>query len=142
MKWFKDMKIGSKLQCGFAAAAAIAGLIGWVGYSGMNDLRKGSASIYYDGLVPIRDLGYANAAFLIARTEIRSAFVTKDRAKRKEYFATVAAEAKNVDGYIEAYRKSVLSPAERDILPKFIKALTEYRAIRARIIDLLLAGQG
>ena len=103
MKWFHDLKIGTKLLSSFAVVAAIAGLIGWVGLAGISDMKARSAATYADRLVPIRDLGYANAAFLIARTEVRSMMGTKDKAKRREYVAIIEAETKKTEAYIETY---------------------------------------
>ncbi len=83
MKRFNNLKIGTKLLASFMFLAAIAGLIGWVGLSGVNEMQARSARMYADTLVPIRDLGYANAAFLLARTEVRTMLGTRDRAKRQ-----------------------------------------------------------
>ena len=109
MKWFQDMKIGTKLLGSFILVAAIAGLIGWVGLRSTNEMKVRSAATYNDRLVPIRDLGYANAALLIARTEIRNMLFEKDRAKRKEYAALVEDESRKMEAYLAAYSKSNLS---------------------------------
>jgi len=45
--------------------AVIAGLIGWVGLSTTREMEARAETTYKDRLVPIRDLGYANAAFLM-----------------------------------------------------------------------------
>jgi methyl-accepting chemotaxis protein len=102
VKWFHDLKIGTKLLTSFAVVAVIAGLIGWVGLAGISGMKTRGASLYYDKLVPIRDLGYANAAFLIARTEVRSMLGTKDKAKRKEFVAIIDGETKKTEAYIES----------------------------------------
>ncbi len=141
MKWFYDLKIGTKLLSSFAVVAAIAGLIGWVGLAGIRDMKTRSASLYYDKLVPIRDLGYANAAFLTARTEIRSMLGEKDKAKRKEFVAIVDAETKKTEAYIESYSKAAMMKEEQETLPKFRSAFEQYKKLRARIIDLSLAGK-
>ena len=46
MKWFHDLKIGTKLLSSFAVVAAIAGLIGWVGLAGISDMKTRSAATY------------------------------------------------------------------------------------------------
>jgi methyl-accepting chemotaxis protein len=141
LKWFNDLRIGTKLLSSFAIVAAIAGLIGWVGVSGMSEMKDRSASAYADRLVPIRDLGYANAAFLIARTEVRSLLAAKDRSKCKEYIATIEAETKKTEDYLETYSKTVLVKEEQETLPKFRAAFEQYKKLRAKIIELSLAGK-
>jgi methyl-accepting chemotaxis protein len=141
VKWFHDLKIGTKLLSSFAVVAAIAGLIGWVGLSGTSEMKARSASTYADRLVPIRDLGYANAAFLIARTEVRSMMGTKDRAQRRDYVAIINAETKKTEDYMQGYSKTVLTKAEQETLPKFRAAFEQYKTLRARLIELSLAGK-
>lgn len=141
MKWFHDLKIATKLISSFIVVALIAGLIGWVGLSGMSEMKTRSVTLYSDLLVPIRDLGYANAAFLIARTEVRSMMATKDKDKRREYVAIIEQETKKTDALIEGYSKTVLTKAEQETLPKFRASFEEYKKLRARIVELSLSGK-
>jgi methyl-accepting chemotaxis protein len=141
MTWFNNLKIGTKLLSSFAVVAAIAGLIGWVGLSGMSDMKARSASTYTDRLVPIRDLGYANDAFLVSRTLTRTMMAAKDRAKRREYVATIDAETRTTEAYIAAYSKTVLLKEEQDTLAKFRSAFEQYKTVRAKLIELSLAGK-
>ncbi|MGJ5813053.1 MCP four helix bundle domain-containing protein [Paludibaculum fermentans] len=141
MKWLNDRHVRTKLMISFVIVAAVAGVIGWVGYSGLRDLEARSQTIYADRLVPIRDLGYANAAFLLARTEVWQMLGTNDKAKRREHVAAIEAESKRIEGYIEAYGKTVLVPEEQEILPLFIASYAQYVKQRAKIIDFALNGQ-
>ncbi|MBN9660824.1 MAG: MCP four helix bundle domain-containing protein [Acidobacteria bacterium] len=141
MKWLNDKHVRTKLMVSFVLVAAIAGLIGWVGYSSVKELEARSETIYADRLVPIRDLGYANAAFLIARTEIWQMMRTTDKAKRREHAAVIEAETKKMDGYLEAYTKTVLIKEEQETLPLFLSSYSEYLKHRARIIELALNGE-
>ncbi|MDZ4800417.1 MAG: MCP four helix bundle domain-containing protein, partial [Bryobacteraceae bacterium] len=141
MKWFSDLKIGTKLLGGFALVAVIAGLIGWVGLSGMSDMSKRSASMYANQLTPIRDLGYANAALLISRVAVGDIFDSKDPDKRQELAGIIDAESKKVDGYIEAYGKTVLTKEEQETLLKFQTPWEQYQKLRAKGIALALSGQ-
>jgi len=140
MKWFSDLKIGTKLLGGFALVAVIAGLIGWVGLSGMSDMSKRSASMYANQLTPMRDLGYANAAFIIGRGETRNMLLDKQITGRQKYADLMYAEDKKIDGYIDAYSKTVLSKEEQELLPKFKSASEQYLKSRAKAIVLTLKG--
>ena len=99
---FYDLKIGTKLLSQLCRGAGHCGAhrLGW-GAGADIGIGTRSASLYYDKLVvPIRDLGYANAAFLTARTEIRSMLGVKDKAKRKEFVAIIDSETKKTEAYI------------------------------------------
>ncbi len=141
MKWFNNLNIGTKLLASFVLVAAIAGVIGYVGLSGVSKLSASSTSLYADQLVPIRDLGYANASFLISRTDIRSIFLTKNQAEREKLVESVLAETKKLDGYIASYEKTVLTKEEQETLPKFKLAWEEYQRLRGVVLSAALNGR-
>jgi len=141
MKWFRDLKIGSKLLASFILIALIAGLIGWVGLSGTAEIKTRAESLYNDNLVPIKDLAYANIALLNVRTDVRMLFTRKEAEKRQEYATSIEAESKKVDDYIAAYSKTRLRTEEQETLPKFQLAWEAYKKLVARIVALGLNGQ-
>jgi methyl-accepting chemotaxis protein len=141
MKWFNDLKIGTKLMAGFTVVAAIAGFIGWEGLTNLEKINAGSASLYAECLVPLRDLGYANAALLNARTEVRNLMMAKGAEDRKRYAALIQTEADKTDRYMEAVAKSNLTKDEQEMLRKYNAAMEPYRKARARIIELAVAGE-
>ena len=141
MKWFSDLKIGTKLLASFILVAAIAGLIGWVGLSGVSKFSANSASMYADQLIPIRDLGYANTAFLIAETDVRSMLLTKQPSERQKLADSVLVETKQVDGYIASYEKTMLSKDQQETLPKFKAAWEQYQTVRGKGMSSALSGR-
>jgi methyl-accepting chemotaxis protein len=141
LRRFNDLRIGTKLQAGFTVVAVIAGINGWVGLSGTNAMKARSAAEYSRRLVPIRDLGYANAAMLNARTDVRNLLMSTTPPLRGKYAESVAAESKNVDSYLEAYGKTVLLKEERETLNNFSSAFGRYKKLRDQAIALCLSGQ-
>ncbi len=141
MKRINDLKIATKLQAGFVLVALIAALIGWVGLSGISDMKVRAEGLYTDNLIPIRDLGYANASFLVARTEVRSMIGEKDRAKRREYANIISVETKRTEEYMAAYSKSRMEKGEQDVFAKFTTAFEQYKRLREKVIDYSLNGQ-
>jgi len=141
MKWFCDLKIGSKLLVSFALVSFIAGLIGWVGLSGMTQMKTRGESLYANNLVPIKDLAYANIALLNVRTEVRMLFTTKENVKRQQYAANIDTESRRVDDYIAAYLKSRLRKEEEEGISKFQPAWDAYKKLVAKIVALSLDGQ-
>jgi methyl-accepting chemotaxis protein len=141
VKWFSDLRIGTKLLSSFLLLAAIAGLIGWVGFSGVSKISANVTAIYNDNLVPIRDLGYANAALLNARTETRNMLLDKQVAGRQKYVDLMYAGDKTMDDNLEAYSKTIRNNEEKQLFSKLGLALAQYRRSRAKSTDLLLKGQ-
>ena len=83
--------------------------------------------MYADTLVPIRDLGSANAAFLTACTEVRSILMTRDKTKRAEYIA---------EAYVDSYSKTVLVKEEQETLARFLSAFEQHKRLRSRVITV------
>ena len=141
MKWFYDMRIGTKLQLSFALVSGIAVFIGWMGLSGVEGARLRGASMYADQLIPVRELGLAHAAFLNSRTEARNMLMAKDNTTRRKHIAIIQEETQQAETYLAQYRKTKLVKEELETLPKFDRAWQQYRTLRARIIELCLAGK-
>ncbi len=141
MRWFNNLKIGVKLQVGFGLVAVAAAIVGWAGYSGVAKINEMMASVYANQLVPIRDLGYANAALLIARGEASNMLLTKKPSERQQYLDLVRSETKKVDSYFEAYSKTALVKEEQELTPKFKTAWEQYQRIRERGTTEAMTGQ-
>ena len=141
MNWFNNLKIGTKLLASFALVATIAGLIGWVGLTGMNEINGRAASMYADRLVPIRDLGSAYGSLMATRFETLRLASAVDQTKRHEYFTSIQAEDKKVDALIEAYGKTVLVKEEQETLPKFLASFAHLKKVRAVAIEFALGGK-
>ncbi len=141
MKWFNDLKIGTKLLGSFVLVAAIAGIIGWVGLAGVSQLNARSERLYGDRLVPIQDLAYANIGFLNARTDLRDLLVANDPSKRREAVSSLEQETRNTETRIEAFSKRKLRTEEQEMLRNFQTAFDRYKALREPIIQTALSGQ-
>lgn len=141
MKWFKNLKIGSKLLISFVMVAAITLIVGYTGYSGISEISDNQNTMYVDRLIPIRDLGYANEALLTASIEMVQALGTLDLSERKTYVDSIRVETKKVDELVDAYSKTVLVKAEEETLPKFLSAWNEYKRQRESALEYLLSLQ-
>ena len=141
MKWFYDLRIGTKLIASFVLVAVIAGVVGYFGYTGIATIAGHQDEMYGDCLVSIRDLGYANAALLVARGDVRNLFMSKTQADREKYANIIKTESKKVDDLIAKYGQSKLLPEETEQLALFQKHWKAYSDVRDRALDMALNGQ-
>lgn len=140
MKWFKDLKISTKLISCFALIAIIAGLIGWAGLSSVSKISATASSIYSQQLIQIRNLGYANADLHAALVETRNMLLDKNVAGRQKYAELINAKDANIDGYVDIYSNCPLEKKEQDMLALFNASNEQYRQKRAKIVELLMKG--
>ncbi len=130
MKWFYNLKVKAKLLLSFVLVAVIAAVIGFVGYNGMSSINSNLEHIYLDRLEPIRDLGYANAALLIARGDTRNLLLVDTKEERQKYYDDVLKQFKISEEYIEKYSKTEMTSEEKVIFEKFNKASEAYIPVR------------
>ncbi|HAP35238.1 MAG TPA: hypothetical protein DCQ28_04590, partial [Bacteroidetes bacterium] len=140
MKWFLDLKIGTKLITSFSLIAFIAAVIGYQGYSGATAIKENQDTLYLDRLIPIRDLGYANAALLTIRGNVTACLATKSMEERQKYILQIRDEEKKIGVLIDAYAKTVLVKEEEETLPIFEKNWKQYTEGRNKALDLILEG--
>ncbi len=141
MKWFFDLKIGTKLQTSFILIAAVAALIGWVGLSKVTQLKDSGAILYAGRLVPIQNLAYANFAFWTQRTDQRDILLTDDHAKRREIAADIESESQIITQRIEAYGSRPLLKEEQELLVKYKGDRERYLQLRNAFVELAVGGE-
>ncbi len=139
MKWFIDLSVRAKLLSAFGTIAVVAAVIGWFGYSTSSGILTHMNGIYDDRLIPIRDLGYANAALLVARGDTRNAMSTTDPSERKRYLDIALSQSAVVDRLIEKYSATTLVQEEKDTLKLFLANWNSYKQSRDRAFDHALA---
>ncbi len=137
MQWFNDLSLSKKLIFSFILMALITAVVGYFGYTGVNDISTTLEKMYKDRTVPIKNLGYANAALLIARTEVRNLLAAKDDAKKEEFIGLINKETENVFKYINEYKNSELLDEEKKLLANFEDAWENYINYRTKAIDLI-----
>jgi hypothetical protein len=97
VKWFSNLKIKSKVLISLFVAALITVIIGVVGYLSLSSSMEGTVLMYERQLVPIKDLGYLNAAILIQRGDIRTVSAVKTVEERQRQMASVDEQIKKAD---------------------------------------------
>jgi methyl-accepting chemotaxis protein len=138
MNWFKDLKIRTKLLISFLFIAILTGIVGFVGYTSLISLGQNQHTMYVDRLEPIRDLGYANAALLIARGDVRSLMDEETKNGREKFANGIRTETRKVDSLIEKYSRTILVNEAEETLPKFSAAWNQYKPLRDKAVELAL----
>jgi methyl-accepting chemotaxis protein len=136
MKWFRNLKVGSKLVFGFSTMILIMGVIGVAGYLSMSKINHSLEDIFevrmpsIDYLIEVdRDL----QQLLVAERSMIFANAQSDVFKK-----LVAEYEENLgqsDQRWEKYKALAETPEEKAILPKYENAREEWKAISKRVVD-------
>ncbi|CAG0930905.1 partial Methyl-accepting chemotaxis protein McpS, partial [Planctomycetaceae bacterium] len=141
MKWFNDLSIATKLIGSYVFVALIAALVGYFGYQGISVLADNQDELYQQRLLPIADLGAANAALLTARGDVRNVFMSRTPEARTKYIGIVRAESKKVDDLVAKYASGHLTPEETGILESFHAHWKTYSGVRDRALEMAMNGE-
>ncbi len=136
MKWFRNLKVGSKLIFGFSTMILIMGVIGVTGYLSMSKVNHSLENIFeirmpsIDYLIEVdRDL----QQLLVAERSMIFANAKSDLFKK-----LVADYEENLgesDQRWEKYLILAATPEEKAIISKYEKAGEEWKAISKRVVD-------
>jgi methyl-accepting chemotaxis protein len=141
MKWFTNLKIGTKLLAGFVLVGLTTVWIGWTGLSALSRANQNSATMYKDRTVPIEDLGYANAALLALRGDAWRLAAQHEPAVRREMAAGIEENHRALLRYLDKYDQTYLTDQEKELLPKFRAAYERYHGICSQFLDLVSRGK-
>jgi len=138
MHTFNNLKVGVKLIGGFLIVALIVVGVALVGYSNMQSINAGSASIYADYTLPLEQLGNADTALYTMRGDVyRYILLPNERAAAA---TAITADIATVNKQIDLYRAQGLADAEKQGLAAFDTAWAAYQAAAADDLKLVDAG--
>ena len=83
MKWFINMKIGSKLILGFLIVAVIAGMVGVVGIVNIQSIAASGDALYTDNTLGLEYVGESATSY--QRIRFNSLKMILDSANSAEY---------------------------------------------------------
>jgi len=131
MKALNNLKTSVKLIGAFVIIALIAVVIAFLGYSNMKTINDGMTTMYFDRLVPIRDLGLVEAYVYTIRGDVYKMLLIPSEAEKS--VTAIATASEEIDAKIVAYKATSLLDTEVAELAVFEPAWAEYRAAVAEI---------
>jgi methyl-accepting chemotaxis protein len=136
MKWFRNLKVGSKLVFGFSTMILIMGVIGVTGYLSMSKINHSLENIFSVRMPGIDYLIEADRdlqQLLVAERSMIFANAGSDVFKKlvAEYEESLGQSNQRW----EKYKTLAATPEEKAIIPKYEKAREEWKAISKRVVD-------
>jgi methyl-accepting chemotaxis protein len=139
MKWLDNLKTSVKLFGGFGILVVLMAIIAGVGYTAMNSINNGMTSMYFDRLLPIKQLGAIKTDLYTIRGDVYKALLIPEEKAASE--ASIPILINNVEENLTAYKSSELTDEEVKELAVFEPAWVEYQAAVAEILTLEATGK-
>jgi len=136
MKWFYDMKIGTKLIVSFIVTGMITAVVGFLGIVNMGKIATLADNSYTNQTVAIAYLGEADTALLqMARAE-KNYLLASTPEERSTYRGKIAEYRTKVDDNLAKARPLVTTDAGKAFLAKIDTAWKERQDVVDQIVTL------
>ena len=141
MKWFLNLKIGTKLMAAFFIMACITAFISWEGVSKLQEASHSLESIYRNETIPIADLMDVSTAYQQQRVALRDLLMERtaeDRAKRLE---AIKEMDRRIDEDLKKVEEHTKSAEVKKLLEEARAAVLKYDPVWQKIGSLVIEGK-
>src|SRR5262245_49321311 len=144
MKWLANRGVRTKILLGFIVVVAALSGVALFGLNGLGQIQASSADTYTNRVVPLEQLGNAQAGVLKVRAAVLQHLLAdaKDAELLKKLEARIVELDAGVDKDVKNYLAARLAAAAQKPLEEFQKAWPAYRSIRDnQVLALSRAGK-
>jgi methyl-accepting chemotaxis protein len=136
MKWFYDMKIGTKLIAAFVITGVITAAVGLMGISSMGKIADLSAASYAQETLGIVYLKQANVDLIYMARAEKNLLLSSDTQEREKYKSAVAEFSGQLEENLEKARPLIHTDEGKAGLAKFDSAWKERKDVVEQILAL------
>ncbi|MGE5432763.1 MAG: methyl-accepting chemotaxis protein [Syntrophomonadaceae bacterium] len=136
MKWFNNLKIGSKLLLSFSAVTALAAIMGLFGILNLKQVDKSYNKLWKENVAPIVKLGDLLQRYQFTRLNTLKIVMTNDPGEISKYNETIENELKTIDEELEYCKNALTSAEETAIYNDVVQKRDIYRTFLKEVIKL------
>jgi methyl-accepting chemotaxis protein len=141
MKWFHNLKISTKLLSSFILVALLAGVIGWIGISNMQEIAAKDTMMYQHMLVPITQLGKISTDFQRVRVNLAKVLLTDNRNNKESYSEQITNLSNDITKQVEYLEKTATTADAKKFIKEFGDTRAVFRPIIAQILSFSKTGK-
>ncbi len=141
MKWFKDLKMKSKLILCFVIVAIFTGVVGAIGIINMNNLNVRGDDMYQNNFLPAQDLAQIKAALQEIRANLLTIAYEENSVNFYNIKKMINQSADQSDKLLKKYELNIANEEEQQLFDNLMKSLDDYRSIRNENLNMIESGQ-
>ncbi|RPH48039.1 MAG: hypothetical protein EHM85_18240 [Desulfobacteraceae bacterium] len=134
---FKNMKLGTKLICGFIAVALIGAIIGVFGILKVREIDEADTKLYQNVAVPLGQLANISVDFQRVRVNSRDVIYAKTKEAQAEYIKRITELRHEITEVSKEYEKTLFTDEGKKMFADFGKAREAYGAQLDKIVALV-----
>ncbi|WP_170270523.1 methyl-accepting chemotaxis protein [Heliorestis acidaminivorans] len=141
MNWLRNLKIAKKLLLLIVLTALSLSAVGYIGYYYMSNMNENAQEMYFDRLVPVKELNEALTSLKSIELLSQQLFDARDANQIQSIVQVMRQENAEIEGIISDFEQTYLLAYERERVPILKDALSRYQTEQERIIALASQGQ-
>jgi methyl-accepting chemotaxis protein len=138
MKWFLNMKVGSKLVIAFLVVAAISAVIGAFGIRNMTTMKALADEMYQKELLGVLHAQNANLDLFYTGRAETNIILSDTQEQRAKYLEDYEKSLKQLDVEIETIRALISSDQGRLQIGRIADADQDWRTLSRQVVDTAL----
>jgi methyl-accepting chemotaxis protein len=141
MKWFSNMKVGTKLLGGFILVALISAVIGAIGVINIRKIDAASTKIYTHVAIPISDLVTISTQYQMSRVHLRDIINAETPDERHKIQAKISEARSAMNKADESFVKTVLTKEGQAVVDDYRQSRKNYGVVYEKMTALAMAGK-
>lgn len=141
MKWFLDLKLGTKLVSAFIFVSAIGAFIGYTGITNLSEASESDMILYEKNTVPISELAEISIAFQRIRVNSRDLILQKTQEGKREAQQSIDELSAKIEEFSSLYARSIMTEDGKNLYNEFLESRKDYRSHLKEIETFALAGK-
>ncbi|MCX7711908.1 MAG: methyl-accepting chemotaxis protein [Clostridia bacterium] len=142
MRWFYNLRIGSKLLVSFIFVALIAGIVGIIGVINIRTIEKADSELYKLNTVPMEQIANISIAYQKSRVGMRDLLVNKDTASVDKTVVTVKENISIMKKELEVFKGTIQTKEGEKECGRLATAIGQYEPYIDELIALIKNNQG
>jgi Methyl-accepting chemotaxis protein len=141
MKWFYNMKIGSKLILSFILVALIAGIVGSIGIYNIYSVNKNDSLLYTNMTVPLADTASMAKLFQNVRVLTRDMVLESSAEEINESYQTIQDLVTKMNEHSDKFKSTIISNDTEKAYEDFLSTRVAFRSSLDELLQLCLENE-
>lgn len=141
MKWFYNLKIGTKIMLSFISMFLLMCTIGYLGISNIEHMSQNAKTTYKENTVPLTNLIAIGIAYETTRVNLGKMILSKTKKDQDKYIAGFQELDGMISQNMEDFEKTIRNDTIQDEFNNLKKNLNDYNSVREKVITMIHAGK-
>ncbi len=137
MKFYKNLKISSKLLVGFVIVAILSAVVGIVAIVNTSSIIDQGSQLYQENLVPLQPAAKIETDFLSMRINLRDMASAKTPEAKVKFSNNIDTLYNDLQDNVASYSKEVSSTEETDNLKTMQQSIVNYNVVKDKVLGLI-----